>query len=68
MAVKGSGEAIRNVSDTIETWKNKCKTGAAVFAGTKSLKGWKPGKVVTEEEYISAVSDFCTSSISKKEV
>ena len=29
-----------------------------VYAGTLCLKGWRPGKQVTEQEYLAAVTAF----------
>lgn len=49
--------------ETIEHWYNKHATSPAVYAGTMCFKGWKPGKQVTEKEYLMAVSDFCQVSM-----
>lgn len=37
------------VYETIEHWYNVHGTGPAVYAGTLCLKGWRPGKQVTEQ-------------------
>ena len=37
--------------------RSKHKVGRAVFAGVCSAQGWKPGKAVTEEEFLEAVED-----------
>ena len=36
----------------------KHKVGLALFAGFCSAKGGKPGKAVTEEEFLEAVKKF----------
>lgn len=41
---------------TIETYRDRKGTSAAVFEGTKAANSWKSGKQVTEEEYDLAVS------------
>ena len=46
------------VHETIEHWNNEHGTGPAVYAGTLCLKGWRPGKQVTEQEYLEAVTAF----------
>ena len=46
------------VYETIEHWYNVHGTGPAVYAGTLCLKGWRPGKQVTEQEYLAAVTAF----------
>lgn len=38
--------------------RKKKKVGRAVFAGVCAAKGWKPGKAVTEEEFLAAVEEF----------
>lgn len=38
--------------------RSKHKVGRAVFAGVCSAQGWKPGKAVTEEEFLAAVKNF----------
>lgn len=38
--------------------RKKHKVGRAVFAGVCSAQGWKPGKAVTEEEFLEAVKKF----------
>ena len=38
--------------------RGKHKVGRAVFAGVCSAQEWKPGKVVTEEEFLQAVKKF----------
>ena len=37
--------------------RKKHKVGRAVFAGVCSAQGWKPGKAVTEEEFLEAIED-----------
>lgn len=36
----------------------KHKVRRAVFAGVCSAQGWKPGRAVTEEEFLAAVKNF----------
>lgn len=43
---------------TIDTLRKKHKTGRAVFAGVCAANGWRPGKAITEEEYLAAVAGF----------
>lgn len=38
--------------------RSKHKVGRAVFAGVCSAQDWKPGKAVTEEEFLEAVKKF----------
>ena len=38
--------------------RSKHKVGRAVFAGVCSAQGWKPGRAVTEEEFLAAVKNF----------
>lgn len=36
----------------------KNRVGRAVFAGVCAAKDWKPGKQITEEEFLAAVKEF----------
>ncbi|MEG1931293.1 MAG: hypothetical protein RR131_09155 [Anaerovorax sp.] len=56
-------------NDTIENKKeetlyevtellDKVGTPKAVFIGTATMQGWKPGKQITESEYSKAVACF----------
>lgn len=38
--------------------RKKHKVGRAIFAGVCSAQGWKPGRAVTEEEFLAAVKNF----------
>ena len=38
--------------------RSKHKIDRAIFAGVCSAKGWKPGKAVTEAEFLAAVKQF----------
>ena len=38
--------------------RSKHKIGRAVFAGVCAAQGWKPGKKITEDEFVRAVSGF----------
>ena len=42
----------------IEELRKKHKTGRAVFAGACAVNGWKPGKVMTDEDYVAGVEKF----------
>lgn len=46
----------RNV--TIEEWRMAHKVPMAIHYGLCARKGWKPGKVVSEEEYRQAEKEF----------
>lgn len=48
----------------IEHWYNVHGTSPAVYAGTMCFKGWKPGKQVTGQEYLAAVSEFRQAAMS----
>ena len=54
------------VYETIEHWYNVHGTGPAVYAGTLCLKGWRPGKQVTEQEYLAAVTAFEKGDVYKR--
>lgn len=38
--------------------RQKYKIGRDVFAGVCSAQGWRPGKAVTEKEFLGAVKRF----------
>ncbi len=42
----------------IDELRKKYKTGRAVFAGACAVNGWKPGKVMSDEDYIAGVAKF----------
>lgn len=42
----------------IEKLRSKHKISGAVFAGVCAANGWKPGKTVSVEEFLQAVSKF----------
>lgn len=44
--------------EPIEQLRAKHKINRAVYAGVCSAKGWKPGRAVTEAEFLEAVNDF----------
>jgi hypothetical protein len=46
--------------------RKKHKLSRAVFAGVCSVNGWKPGKAVTEEEFLKAIERFSGASIDGK--
>lgn len=42
------------------------KISQAIFAGVCSVNGWRPGKVITEEEFLSEVTKFTGAPINGK--
>lgn len=48
---------------TIEKLRTKHKTRAATFAGVCAAKGWRPGKQITEADYVAAVAEFNGAAI-----
>lgn len=42
----------------VEMLRSKHKIGWAVFAGVRAAQGWRPGKMVSEEEFLQAVKKF----------
>ncbi len=52
----------------IEELKGIKDTPDAVFEGAKAANGWKTGKMVTEEEYESAVKAFGEAPIDGRKV
>ena len=63
MEKKDKETAAAGTYETIEHWYNIHATSPAVYAGTMCYKGWRPGKQVTETEYLTAVSEFCRASM-----
>ncbi len=49
---------------TIEQLRSEKKINRAVFAGVCAAEGWKPGKTVTEEEFLEAVEKFTSAPMS----
>lgn len=49
---------------TIEQLRSEKKINRAVFAGVCAAEGWKPGKTVTEEEFLGAVEKFTSAPMS----
>ena len=50
--------------DPIEQLRAKHKINRAVFAGVCSAKGWRPGRAVSEEEFLAAVKEFNAAPMS----
>lgn len=46
---------------TIEQLRSEKKISRAVFAGVCAAQGWKPGKTVTEAEFLGAVQKFTSA-------
>lgn len=51
---------------SIEELQNKKKTPSSTFSGVCAACGWRPGKMITEEEFDTAVEKFSNSPIGKK--
>ena len=43
---------------TIEQLRSEKNVKRAIFAGVCAAEGWKPGKTVTEAEFLAAVERF----------
>lgn len=48
----------------IERLRSEKKIKQAVFAGVCAAQGWKPGKTVTEAEFLEAVEMFTSAPMS----
>ena len=46
---------------TIEKLRSEKNVKRAVFAGVCAAEGWKPGKTVTEAEFLAAVERFTSA-------
>jgi hypothetical protein len=51
----------------IEDQKIQYGTSNAVFEGIKAAQGWKPGKMVTAEEYEKAADAFAAAPMDGRE-
>ena len=49
---------------TVEQLRSEKKINRAVFAGVCAAQSWKPGKTVTEAEFLQAVEKFTTAPMS----
>ena len=49
---------------TIEQLRSEKKISRAIFAGVCAAQGWKPGKTVTEAEFLAAVEKFTSAPMS----
>lgn len=49
---------------TVEQLRSEKKINRAVFAGVCAAQGWKPGKTVTEAEFLAAVEKFTSAPMS----
>lgn len=52
----------------ISELKEKENTSDTIFCGVCSMQGWKPGKMVTEEEYVNVVKGFLNKPMGGKAV
>lgn len=50
----------------IEELQQKSSTANSIFKGACVAYGWKPGKMVTEDEYVAAINKFSSTPIGKK--
>lgn len=48
----------------IEQLRSEKKINRAVFAGVCAAQGWRPGKTVTEAEFLQAVENFTAAPMS----
>ena len=48
----------------IEQLRSEKKINRAIFAGVCAAQGWKPGKTVTEAEFLAAVEKFTSAPMS----
>lgn len=51
---------------SIEELRDKKKMSSSDFSGICAAYGWRPGKMVTEEEFDIAIKKFSNSPIGKK--
>lgn len=49
---------------TIEQLRSEKKISRAIFAGVCAAQSWKPGKTVTEDEFLEAVQKFTSAPMS----
>lgn len=69
MADKEKQETNKNAAPqfySIEELQKKKKTHCSTFGGICAALEWKPGKMVTEEEYDAAVEKFSCTPIGRK--
>lgn len=56
-------ELTENRNQAIEEWRIAHKIPMAIHCGLCARKGWKPGKMVLEEEYIQAEKEFLEGGV-----
>lgn len=49
---------------TVEQLRSAKKVSRAIFAGVCAAQNWKPGKTVTETEFLAAVEKFTSAPMS----
>ena len=54
---QSKGQALKHL-EQIEQLCKKHKIKVAVYAGACALHGWKPGKVLTEKEFLDGITAF----------
>ena len=50
----------------IEEQKRKYDTTDVIYAGVAAKNGWKPGRMMSESEYVKAVSDFLQAPLGRR--
>lgn len=63
MATSKKTVPAENRNQTIEEWRMAHKVPMAIHCGLCARMGWKPGKMVLEEEYIQAEKEFLEGGI-----
>ncbi len=61
----GKKEAADNLC-TVEELKEKYDTTDVIFAGVSAKKGWMPGKMIQESDYVKAVSEFLKAPLGRR--
>ena len=49
-----------------EELKNKYDTTDVIYSGVAAKNGWKSGRMVSESEYVKAVSDFLQAPLGRR--
>lgn len=58
----GANASLNEISE----WRRIKRTSAALYAGTCTAQEWRPGKMVTEQEYDTAVAAFGSRAMDGK--
>lgn len=62
MSVKNQGPGPEALLP-VEELRTRNGIGGPMFAGVCAANGWKPGRAVTEAEFIAAVAGFTSSAM-----